>query len=252
MRKRSLFLTWAAAFLVSGLGSVGARAASITLPPTVALDPSLATTTTVTPTVIAAVSNGNSAVVAGAETLTFSNFSYTSTATGTATPYPATGVGVGAFTTVPGETGLGFSAGWIAATGGTLDIHLHFVVTAPAGELINDAYLLISGAVVGTGTATAGETITNTATGGFLGFLSASLPTTPVPPIAIFPGVQSVTIDKDILMTGGTATGSSGSISIVDQGFSSTIPEPTSFALLGIGMAGFFTYRRLFKRPATV
>jgi len=31
-----------------------------------------------------------------------------------------------------------------------------------------------------------------------------------------------------------------------------TVPEPTSMALLGIGMAGFFTYRRLFKRPSAV
>jgi hypothetical protein len=31
------------------------------------------------------------------------------------------------------------------------------------------------------------------------------------------------------------------------------VPEPSSMALLGIGMAGFFTYRRLFKRrPAAV
>jgi hypothetical protein len=28
------------------------------------------------------------------------------------------------------------------------------------------------------------------------------------------------------------------------------VPEPTTMALLGIGMAGFFAYRRLFKRPA--
>jgi hypothetical protein len=30
----------------------------------------------------------------------------------------------------------------------------------------------------------------------------------------------------------------------------STVTEPASMSLLGIGMAGFFTYRRLFKRPA--
>jgi hypothetical protein len=33
---------------------------------------------------------------------------------------------------------------------------------------------------------------------------------------------------------------------------SEAVPEPTSVALLGIGMAGFFTYRRLFKRTASV
>jgi hypothetical protein len=33
---------------------------------------------------------------------------------------------------------------------------------------------------------------------------------------------------------------------------SAVVPEPTSMALLGIGIASFFTYRRLFKRAATV
>jgi hypothetical protein len=45
--------------------------------------------------------------------------------------------------------------------------------------------------------------------------------------------------------TGVTANG--GTLSVTES-----VPEPTSMALLGIGMAGFFTYRRLFKRPATV
>ena len=31
-----------------------------------------------------------------------------------------------------------------------------------------------------------------------------------------------------------------------------TVPEPTSMALLGVGMACFFSYRRMFKRAATV
>jgi len=43
-------------------------------------------------------------------------------------------------------------------------------------------------------------------------------------------------------------TNTGGNLSVLEM---STIPEPTSLALLGIGMAGFFTYRRLFKRTAT-
>ena len=47
--------------------------------------------------------------------------------------------------------------------------------------------------------------------------------------------------------------GSNGaSVSIINQGYSSTtvIPEPTSMALLGIGLSGLFTLRRLFKRTS--
>jgi len=51
---------------------------------------------------------------------------------------------------------------------------------------------------------------------------------------------------------GGTVSGNpTPSGGVVGSVAVAIVPEPTSMALLGIGMAGFFTYRRLFKRPAT-
>jgi hypothetical protein len=51
----------------------------------------------------------------------------------------------------------------------------------------------------------------------------------------------------------GTSFNNNTQVSSVKIGIeNSAIPEPNSMALLGIGMAGFFTYRRLFKRPAAV
>jgi hypothetical protein len=249
MLRRFLFVTSAAALLVFGLGAFEARASSVILP--VQLDPGLTTTTLSSPAVVTAVSNGNTTTVVGVESLTFSSFGYTSTATGAnATAYPATAVGVSQLQGVVNETGIQFSAGWSAGPNSTLDQAFTFIVTAPKGELITDAYLLTAGLISGTGTATVGETITNTANNAFLGSLNALAPGSAN--TISFTGVQSVTVVKDMDLAVG-ATGSS-SISVVQQGFSSQgkVPEPTSMALLGIGMAGFFTYRRLFKRAAPV
>lgn len=245
MKIRSLFLTIAAGLLVSGIGALDARAGSITLP--TVLDPGLTTTVLSTPTAIVALSNGNTTTVNGAESLTFSNFGYSSTASGTAVAYPATGVVVLPFTSGV-ETGITYTAGWSVVSGGILDIALTYTVTAPKGELINDATLVIAGSVTGTGAASVGETLVNTATGALVGVLTASLPGSPADTI-FFGGVQSITVTKDIILNAGT--NGTASISVVSQGFSSTgVPEPTSMALLGIGMTGFLAFRRLFKRHA--
>jgi hypothetical protein len=42
-----------------------------------------------------------------------------------------------------------------------------------------------------------------------------------------------------------------GTPAAVNFNFATVVPEPTSIALLGIGMSGFFAFRRLFKRTAT-
>lgn len=250
MHRRFLFL--AAAFLAFGLGTFEARAGSVTLP--TALDGGLTTTTTNSGAIQIATSNGNTATVNGAESLTFSNFGYTSTATGT-TAYSATAVSVGAYT-VGNETGITFSAGFGSPSGSTQDEAITYTVTAPQGQTLTDALLSVTGSAAGNGFATIGETIYIHGTSTVIGQLSVDVPGSAVETITLSQAVQSIDIVKDINLNGGTQDGSHASVSVVTQAFSSqgmqSVPEPTSMALLGIGMAGFFTYRRLFKRPATV
>jgi hypothetical protein len=230
MRRRSLFLA-SVAVLLAGLGTFEARAGNVPLPTT--LD-----------TLLPA---GSTAVVVGAETLTFSNFGYSPTPV--AGSVPASAVNVLPFT-LGNETGITYTAGWFAAAGQTVDIALTYVVTAPARELINDVYLGLTGGVFGgTGQVSVGETLRDATTGAFITTLEAFIPGQLVS-TGTFDGVQSILVTKDIILVGGS---NGATVSIVDQGFSSTtVPEPTSMALLGIGMASFFTYRRLFKRHSAV
>jgi hypothetical protein len=70
------------------------------------------------------------------------------------------------------------------------------------------------------------------------------------------PGASSGSLSFTVMTTGFYEGTSVTSFTGIPAGFHlnftpTAVPEPTSMALLGIGMAGFFTYRRLFKRPAT-
>jgi len=148
----------------------------------------------------------------------------------------------------PAETGITFTGGFFAAAGTIVDYAIFYTVTAPPGQLINDAYLSFTGGNFGgTGQVGIDETFTNPTTGALVGSLSANLANNVAK--TTFAGQQSIRVEKDIILVGGTA---GATVSIINQGYSSTIPEPNTMALLGIGMAGFFTYRRFFKRAATV
>jgi hypothetical protein len=62
----------------------------------------------------------------------------------------------------------------------------------------------------------------------------------------------SVMGTSDLAGIGGTIGGPAGHQGgVVVLATTAAVPEPTSVALLGVGMAGFFAFRRMFKRPAT-
>src|SRR5262249_28610810 len=130
MQKRALFLALTAGALLWGLGAREARAASIPLPAALSqfvnADGS---------------SNGNFTTVQQPNQLdTFSSFSYHTSPVGS--PPAAANVTLSAFLPPQSnESGITFSGAFGALPGTTVDYAISYVVTAPAGALINDAVL---------------------------------------------------------------------------------------------------------------
>jgi len=234
MKKRSMFMTLAVGVLFWGFGALEVRAGNVIPLPTT-LDQLTG-------------ANGGNSVVTGLEPDTYSNFTYSTSPIGS--PPAAADVTVRAFGPFGNESGITFSGAFAAQAGTVVDYALTFQVTAPVGSVINDATLsaVLNLPTGTTGTVSIGENIINAATGAVLGTLSVSGPSSSPSDTINFAGVNSIIVQKDILIFGGSL---GAGVSIINQGFSSTgVPEPSSMALLGIGMTGFLAFRRLFKRHA--
>jgi hypothetical protein len=237
-----MFFAVVAGVLALTLGSLDARAGQIALPTT--LDQLLPA--------------GNFAVLStppSSEADTFSNFTFSSSAIPPTTPVlVASQVGVAQFH-VGAEDGLEFSGAFFAPAGTTVDYKISYVVTAPANSHFTDAFLGVTYNLPGgtTGTVSVGESLFNNANGAPLGSLSVSAPPGTIGDTINVANVNSILVKKDILLVGGSL---SAGVSIIDQGFSSIsgrggmVPEPTSMALLGIGLSGLLTLRRFLRRNA--
>jgi hypothetical protein len=200
------------------------------------------------PTTLDALLVPGATVVTGHEPDTYSKFSYSSDQT-TLAP-DAAHVNVSAFGPVgsPIEDGITFKGAFQAAAMGEVDYQIDYIVTAPKGFKLTDAFASFTANIPqgSTGTVSIGETFTDIATGNIIG--NIQLDANHLSQIVNFAGVQSILVQKDILINGGSL---GAGVSFVNQGFSSQgVPEPASWALLGIGMTGFLAFRRFFKKTS--
>jgi hypothetical protein len=233
MKRRSLFLSLAVAVLTWASGALEAHAGPVPLPTT--LDQLLV------PGAFTTAINSN-------ETDTFSNFTFSSSAIPPTTPVLTAGeITVGQFGPVGVESGITLSGAFFAPPGTIVDYKFGYVVSAPPGFVINDALLSASmGINGGSGSVIITELFTPLSGGPATGIEVSTGGAPQV--ITQLPPSQSYLVQKDVLIFGGS---NGATVSIINQAFSSTgVPEPSSMALLGIGMTGFLAFRRLFKRHA--
>jgi len=232
MKRRSLFLTIAAGILAWGTGAPEAHAGSMT---------SLLSTL---------IADGTEINIGGGLQVLFTDYNSHEGPAANA----VTIVWPGLFTGPGGQTNYGFNVegnfNTIAGGLSSLDSAIGYTVSSISGAaIITNAYVFAS-AIVHGGIATVTDTLTIPGRSQMV--FGSSVPAasnTPNPNEINFAPTASIGVVKDISVQ--SATGNV-SLSVVSQGYSTSVavPEPSSMALLGIGLSGLFTLRRLFRRTS--
>jgi hypothetical protein len=183
----------------------------------------------------------------GIQDQTYANFAYSGTSNPPGFDIPAGSIAVTPLTFMD-NPGFQWSAPWFASTGSGIlaeDSLLQFSVNVnPGGAPITDLTLTIGGmGFQGTGAVIVDETaclgaVLPTCTGGSIVTLEVydSSSGSKLSDTVDFAGVDEVSVDKDIEVQAGT--NGQATLSVVTDQFgsgSSTVPEPGTFSMIGIG-----------------
>jgi hypothetical protein len=139
-----------------------------------------------------------------------------------------------------GEAGFLFTAGWLVGQNQVEDSTITYTATC-VGCLIDDLVLIMGGGARSSGTASVSETSVTP----FVSLLTGGSVLTDM--TTFNPGVGTITVTKDIGVSGGSSSDGIAHISAVSNLFSTTMtnmtPEP-SLGLLCLGLLGIIPVAR--------